>query len=54
MFNFILVLLISGEAPDPVAAFKAEAACQYLAGVINKADIRGKAVCVPAVLHGNI
>ena len=44
MFKFLLIILINGEAPQPVAAFVNPSMCLYMAAVINKSDINGKAV----------
>jgi hypothetical protein len=54
MFPFLLVILLNGEAPQPVATFTHPAMCDYMAKVINRSDINGKAVCVQATPHGDI
>lgn len=53
MFKFLLVVLLSGQVPQPVALFTHPAMCQYMAAVINKSDIDGRAVCVETVPYGD-
>ena len=51
MFKFLLVVLLTGQSPQPVALFTHPAMCQYMAAVINKSDIDGRAICVETIEH---